>query len=147
MIDLGGRRLAVLHVPGHTPDAVALLDEAAGLLFTGDTFYEGPIWLYVPETDLAAFAASAARLAALAPRLKKLLPAHNVAVSSPGFLPRLRDAIGQVRAGAVQPLDKGSGQLEFAFDGFSILTSRAALAAKRAYPARGGSGVDAPAVP
>jgi glyoxylase-like metal-dependent hydrolase (beta-lactamase superfamily II) len=38
-IDLGGRRLTVLHVPGHTPDAVALVDPAAGLLFTGDSFY------------------------------------------------------------------------------------------------------------
>ncbi|PYQ00335.1 MAG: hypothetical protein DMF82_22450, partial [Acidobacteria bacterium] len=38
-IDLGGGSLTVLHVPGHTPDAIALFDEAAGLLFTGDTFY------------------------------------------------------------------------------------------------------------
>ncbi|HEY2946474.1 MAG TPA: MBL fold metallo-hydrolase, partial [Vicinamibacteria bacterium] len=57
-VDLGGRRLTVLHVPGHTPDAVALVDAAAGLLFTGDSFYEGTIWLYVPETDLTAYAAS-----------------------------------------------------------------------------------------
>src|SRR6266516_4176666 len=69
-VDLGGRRLTVMHVPGHTPDAVALLDAAAGRLFTGDSFYEGTIWLYVPETYLTAFAASVDRLAAMVPKLK-----------------------------------------------------------------------------
>ena len=34
VIDLGDRVLTVLHVPGHTPDAVALLDRANGLLWT-----------------------------------------------------------------------------------------------------------------
>src|SRR4029077_11099409 len=51
-IDLGGRVLEVISVTGHTPDAIALLDEKNGLLFTGDTFYAGPIWLFRPETDL-----------------------------------------------------------------------------------------------
>jgi glyoxylase-like metal-dependent hydrolase (beta-lactamase superfamily II) len=36
-IDLGGRVLEVLHFPGHTPDALALLDRGNGLLWTGDS--------------------------------------------------------------------------------------------------------------
>ena len=85
-IDLGGRVLEVLHVPGHTPDAVALLDRAGGLLWTGDSYYDGTIWLYVPETSLDDYEASMARLAALAPRLKTLLPAHNTASADPSRL-------------------------------------------------------------
>src|SRR5207245_10442312 len=50
-IDLGGRSLEVLATPGHTPDAISLLDRANGLLFTGDTYYPATIWLYRPETD------------------------------------------------------------------------------------------------
>jgi glyoxylase-like metal-dependent hydrolase (beta-lactamase superfamily II) len=145
IVDLGGRRLTVLHVPGHTPDAVALLDEAAGLLFTGDSFYEGTIWLYVPETDLAAFAASVDRMAAIVPKLKKLHPAHNVAVSTPEWLGRLKVAIGQVRSGQAKGTEQGGGQITFPFEGFSILTSRAALAGRTGDPTRGGSGLDAPA--
>jgi glyoxylase-like metal-dependent hydrolase (beta-lactamase superfamily II) len=34
-IDLGGRSLEVLATPGHTPDAISLLDRANGLLFSG----------------------------------------------------------------------------------------------------------------
>ena len=145
-IDLGGRRLTVLQVPGHTPDAVALVDAAAGLLFTGDSFYEGTIWLYVPETDLTAFAASVDRLAAMVPKLKKLHPAHNVAVSAPEWLSRLKVAIGQVRTGQAKGAENDSGQITLSFEGFKILTSRAALAGRRGDPTRGGSGLDVPAM-
>ena len=146
-IDLGGRRLTVLHVPGHTPDAVALVDAAAGLLFTGDSFYEGTIWLYVPESDLTAFAASIDRLAAMVPDLKKLYAAHNVAVSAPEWLSRLKVAIGQVRGGQAKGVENDNGQITFAFDGFEVLTSRAALAGRRENPTRGGSGLEVPARP
>jgi glyoxylase-like metal-dependent hydrolase (beta-lactamase superfamily II) len=146
-IDLGGRKLEVLHVPGHTPDAIALLDRERGLLFTGDTFYEGPIWLYAPETDLAAFARSVDRLAALTPTLRKLLPAHNVPVSDPKRLIELREAVRRVRSGEATLVDAGNGQIEFPFEGFSILTSKRALLGKPGDPNRGGSGLDVPADP
>ena len=57
-IDLGGRALEVIATPGHTPDAISLLDRTNGLLFSGDTYYPAPIWLFRPETDLDAYAAT-----------------------------------------------------------------------------------------
>src|SRR5216684_6438944 len=85
-IELGGRTLKVIGTPGHTPDEIALLDEKNGLLFTGDSFYLRPIYLYRPETDLDAYVASMQRLAAMAPRLHLLLPAHNTPVADPDYL-------------------------------------------------------------
>ena len=73
-IDLGGRELEVLFTPGHTPDSLSLLDRKNGLLFTGETFYKGPIYLFTPETDFAAYGRSIARLAKLTPDLQLLLP-------------------------------------------------------------------------
>jgi len=144
VVDLGGRRLSVLHVPGHTPDAVALFDPDAGLLFTGDSFYESTIWLFVPETELAAYAASIDRMAALVPRLKTLHPAHNVAASAPEFLRRLQAAIGEVRGGHAKGVAGENGQITFSFEGFKILTSKAALAGRKGELTRGGSGLDVP---
>src|SRR5579864_7466911 len=69
-IELGGRTIEVLATPGHTPDAICILDRANGLLFTGDTYYPAPIWLFRPETDLDAYEASVRRIAALAPQIK-----------------------------------------------------------------------------
>ena len=119
-IDLGGRTLQVIGTPGHTPDSIALLDEKNGLLFTGDTFYLGPIYLFRPETDLDGYVASVQKLAAMAPHLQLLLPAHNVPVADPGYLPRAVAAMQQVRRGEVKPVAK-DGKREYVFDGFSFL--------------------------
>jgi glyoxylase-like metal-dependent hydrolase (beta-lactamase superfamily II) len=105
-IDLGGGALKIIGTPGHTPDSIALLDAKNGLLFTADTFYAGPIYLYRPETDLDAYLASVQKLASLAPQLQLLLPAHNVPVASPSILPKLVRAMQQVRGGEVKPIAK-----------------------------------------
>ena len=119
-IDLGGRTLKVIGTPGHTPDAIALLDEKNGLLFTGDSFYLGPIYLSRPETDLDAYVVSMQKLAALTPGLRLLLPAHNTPVADPGYLPKVVIAIQRVRRGEVKPVAK-EGKHEYVFEDFSFL--------------------------
>ncbi len=41
MIDLGDRTLHVLHLPGHSPGAIALYDPISKVLFSGDVIYDG----------------------------------------------------------------------------------------------------------
>jgi glyoxylase-like metal-dependent hydrolase (beta-lactamase superfamily II) len=120
-INLGGRTLEVISTPGHTPDAICLLDRASGLLFTGDTYYPAPIWLYRPETDLDTYVVSVKRLAALSPDLKLVLGAHNIPVAQPEVLPKLVEAIQAVRSGegAVKPA--GEGKAIHSFNGFTFL--------------------------
>jgi glyoxylase-like metal-dependent hydrolase (beta-lactamase superfamily II) len=120
-IDLGNRTIEILSTPGHTPDAISLLDRANGLLFTGDTYYPAPIWLFRPETDLDAYVASVKRLAALTPQLKLVLGAHNIPIAQPSVLPRLVAAIQAVRAGKGNVKPEGQGKAIHSFDGFSFL--------------------------
>ena len=127
-IDLGGRTIEVLATPGHTPDAICLLDRANGLLLTGDSFYLGPIFLYRPETDLKAYEKSVERLAALAPHLKLLLPAHNTPTASPAYLANLVAAFREVRAGRVKGTPKEPGQFEYPAGDFSFLMRRQSAA-------------------
>jgi glyoxylase-like metal-dependent hydrolase (beta-lactamase superfamily II) len=61
-LDLGGRVLDVLGIPGHHAASIAVFDPWAGFLLTGDTVYPGR--LYVP--DIAAFLASLDRLVEMA---------------------------------------------------------------------------------
>jgi glyoxylase-like metal-dependent hydrolase (beta-lactamase superfamily II) len=121
-LDLGGRKLEVLSTPGHTPDAISLIDRANGLLFTGDTYYPAPIWLFRPETDLAAYAASIRRLAALAPQVKLVLGAHNIPVASPTVLGQLVSAFDKVQSGKVPAVPYSPGKVLYKVDGFSFLT-------------------------
>jgi len=119
-IDLGGRTLEVLATPGHTPDAISLLDRANGLLFTGDTYYPATIWLYRPETDFGAYDASIRRLAALAPQIKTVLGAHNIPVAPPSVLSRLVTAFEAVRAGKGVATPGDPGQVIYRVDDFSF---------------------------
>ena len=122
VIDLGDRRLEVVRTPGHTPDALCLLDRKNKLLFTGDTFYAGPIFLYVPETNLADYERSVERLAKLVPQLDLLLTGHNFPAEKPEMLVRLRDASRQVLAGTA-PFRMDRDRREYLFDGFTIITA------------------------
>ena len=122
VLSLGDRKVEVLLTPGHAPDALCLLDREERLLFTGDTFYAGPIFLYIPETDVAAYGRSVARLAKLVPQLDLLLPSHNFPAARPEMLTRLSDAFRQVQSGKAQ-FTLAGGRREYKFDGFSLLMS------------------------
>ena len=102
-VNLGGRTVEILATPGHTPDSISLIDRANGLLFTGDTYYPGEIWLYRPETDFPAYLASVKKISALAPDLKLVLGAHNVPVAQPSVLLAVDAAIHAVLDGKVAP--------------------------------------------
>lgn len=62
IVDLGGRRLEVISIPGHTPESMALFDAERGQLFTGDFIYPGELFAFTPGADLEAYLASARRL-------------------------------------------------------------------------------------
>ena len=63
VLDLGGRELEVVHLPGHTPGSVALLDRENRCLIGGDPIQEdGNIYMFGPHRDMEAYIASLARL-------------------------------------------------------------------------------------
>jgi glyoxylase-like metal-dependent hydrolase (beta-lactamase superfamily II) len=120
VLDLGGRQLEVVLTPGHTPDALCLWDRQNRLLFTGDTVYAGPIFLYVPETDVAAYQRSVQRLTGLVPQLDLLLPSHNFPAEKPEMLTRVAAALRAVQSGKAS-FTLSEGLREYQFDGFRLL--------------------------
>lgn len=59
-IDLGGRVVDVLAIPGHHPAHVAFYDRRTGILLTGDHLYPGRLYV----TDFAQYLASTKRMVA-----------------------------------------------------------------------------------
>ena len=62
VIDLGDRRLRVVHLPGHTPGSIALLDEDLRWLYTGDVVYDGTLFDEMFGADIPSYVASMRRL-------------------------------------------------------------------------------------
>jgi glyoxylase-like metal-dependent hydrolase (beta-lactamase superfamily II) len=76
-IRFGDVRLEVLHTPGHTEGSVCLISREAGVIFSGDTLFQGG-WgrVDLPGGDPDAMVESLARLAALSDGLR-VLPGHG----------------------------------------------------------------------
>ncbi len=62
VVDLGDRRFRVLHLPGHSPGSIALLDEANGEFFSGDAIYDDELVDDIPGADIAVYRATMRRL-------------------------------------------------------------------------------------
>lgn len=68
-IELGGRRLEVIHAPGHSPGSIMLWERASGLLFSGDAVYDGPLVDDAWHSDPAAYVATMKRIEGLPVRV------------------------------------------------------------------------------
>ena len=75
-IDLGGRVLHVLHVPGHTHSSVALYDAATHQLFAGDFIYPTTLYAFLPGASLAEYRTTTRELLATLPADTKIWTAH-----------------------------------------------------------------------
>ena len=69
VIDLGQRRLRVLHLPGHSPGSIALWDAADGMLIAGDAIYDGVLVDTLAGADIPAYRATMRRLRDLPVRI------------------------------------------------------------------------------
>ncbi len=68
-IDLGDRRFTVLHLPGHSPGGIGLLDEGDGLFLSGDAIYDDEILDDLPGASVPDYIATMDRLRRLDCRL------------------------------------------------------------------------------
>lgn len=109
VIDLGGRRVEVLHTPGHSPGHLCFWESDKGYLFTGDLIYKDTLFAYYPSTDPSAYLDSLEKIAALS--VKKVFPGHHSLDIQPEILHRMREAFRQLKKDG--KLHHGSGTFDY----------------------------------
>ncbi len=109
IIDLGGRKIEVLHTPGHSPGHMCFWEKERGYLFTGDLVYKGVLLAYYPSTDPAAYLLSLEKIAEL--RADKVFPAHHSLDIQPEIIIRMRDAFRRLET--EDKLSHGSGMFDY----------------------------------
>jgi glyoxylase-like metal-dependent hydrolase (beta-lactamase superfamily II) len=129
LIELGDRKLKVLHTQGHSPGSICLLDTKSKELFTGDTFYLSSLFAHFPESDFLAYSRTADYLASLGSSISVLRPSHDDSRRQPfaesEFLSRLAKAYQSIKAEnanfnlGVCPYT-GVKIRDYRFEGFSI---------------------------
>lgn len=61
-IDLGDRHFEVVHLPGHSPGNIGLWESSSGILFTGDSIYDGPLLDDLDDSNVSDYIATMERL-------------------------------------------------------------------------------------
>lgn len=98
-LDLGGRTLRIIHLPGHTPGSVAVLDVENRVLISGDPVQQrGRIFMFGAHRDMKAYIEGLAHLEQYIGAFDALWPSH-------ADIPIGTDAIGRLREGAKAVLE------------------------------------------
>lgn len=119
-IDLGERALEVIFTPGHSPGSMCLLDKKNRLLFTGDTFFSGPLYAYPEDVNIDDYRASIEKLKDRLDEYDYLCSGHNDPWVKSDVIPRVAEAFQEIMAGRGK-YDEDEGIRRYYFDGFDIL--------------------------
>lgn len=100
VLDLGGRPLEVIGLPGHTPGSIALLDRSRRALISGDPIQTGRIFMFGPGRDMRAYLTSLRKLQRRIGEFDAIWPAHGAFPVAPAQIAAL--ALGAERVLARQ---------------------------------------------
>lgn len=101
-LNLGSRELRVIHLPGHTPGSVAVLDVSRRVLISGDPIQEhGHIFMFGPQRNMADYIRSLERLEGMQGDFDEVWPSHADLPIAPALIRRLIDGAKDILAGRV----------------------------------------------
>ncbi len=102
VIDLGGRELEIIHLPGHTPGSITVLDRQSRSLIGGDPIQgDGHIFMFGPHRDMEAYAAGLKRLQ-LRDDFDWIYPSHAKEKVSRDVIPLLVEGAEKILAGTLE---------------------------------------------
>ena len=102
VIDLGGRELEIVHLPGHTPGSITVLDRRNRCLIGGDPIQEdGEIFMFGAQRDFSAYIAGLERLLQR-DDFDVVYPSHAKETVGRGAIPQLIDGAKRILAGEIK---------------------------------------------
>ena len=103
VLDLGNRKLEVMYTPGHNNTSITLIDEQNGLLFTGDTWYPGPLYAFHEDASLPDYLESMRRIEAVIKEknIQWVYGSHNAILPGTELICQTPAFLEQVMAGVL----------------------------------------------
>lgn len=104
VIDLGDRPLEIIHIPGHTPGSIVILDKKSKILFAGDTIQKNSeIFMFGSGRNLQLYVQTLEELLNMGNKFDTILACH-------GELPLKSDVLKDLLMGSRKVL---SGEASF----------------------------------
>lgn len=102
-IDLGDRELHIIHLPGHTPGSIAVLDVKNRVLISGDPIQtNGRIFMFGAHRDMENYIRSLEHLQAYADQFDEIWPSHADIPLRVDVIEKLHAGTKDILAGKVQ---------------------------------------------
>lgn len=113
-LDLGGRKVQVIHTPGHSPGHCCFYEPGRNYLYSGDLVYQGCLYAFYPTTDPVLFYKSIKLLQKY--EIAKVLPGHHQLDIPVSLISEIEAGFAKIeRSGQIK---QGNGL--FDFGGFQI---------------------------
>ena len=101
-LDLGGRELKIIHLPGHTAGSIAVLDVNRRVLISGDPIQEhGRIFMFGEHRNMKDYIASLEHLKSWTDEFDEIWPSHADIPVKPELIGKLHDGAQRIMDGAV----------------------------------------------
>jgi len=108
-IDLGNRRVEVIHTPGHSPGHCCFYEEGKRYLYSGDLIYKGCLDMFYPTTNPKLFAQSIRKVEQL--DVGRILPGHHSMDVAVDIISQIEKAFLRLEENG--NLEQGKGIFEF----------------------------------
>ena len=99
MFDLGGRELRIIHLPGHTPGSIAILDVSRRILISGDPIQEhGRIFMFGKHRNMKEYISSLDKLEKMTSEFDEIWPSHADFPIYPDCIRKLREGAEKIQS-------------------------------------------------
>lgn len=114
VLDLGGRELEIIHLPGHTPGSIAVLDRNSRVLISGDPIQEnGRIFMFGDMRNLNDYIRSLRNLEKRKDEFDEIWPSHASIPVPPDLIGKLIEGAERIRSGKVPGMPAQMGERKF----------------------------------
>lgn len=105
IIDLGGRILEIIEIPGHTKGSVAILDVNNRTLYAGDSVQDGNIYMFGPHRDPSSYKDSLNKLINISDRYDTVIGSHGTPELTKDYVSKVLSGWEAVLKGTITPED------------------------------------------
>jgi len=90
----------IISTPGHSPDSICIYEKTLKYLFCGDTLYDGPIYINLPESNLEDYQKSIRRLLEINTKVK-FFGGHNQFQFNPELINNINNKLTTAYSGRI----------------------------------------------
>jgi len=119
VIDLGNRPLQIIHIPGHTPGSIGIIDVNNRVLISGDSIQDSNIFMFTPKRNLPKFVESLRNIGKYDDCYDEIYPSHGTIPVKKDIIPKLIEGGTAILEGKAtgEPMDMfGNTVMFYQFD-------------------------------